>query len=194
MLKTTKDLCHEPQYYSSENSVDAIIVLGAAMYKSGPSLMLRDRLDAAVSLYKAGISKRILVSGDHGNTNYNEVQGMHDYLLDAGVIDEHIFMDHAGFNTYSSMYRAKEVFLIESAIISTQEFHLPRAVYLANSLGIDASGVICDQQDYFFVIRNKAREFLARVKDWYQAEIFKPEPQYLGEPISIHGTGLATHD
>ncbi len=194
ILKSTNNLNHAPQYYSAENSVDAIIVLGAAMYKSGPSLMLRDRLDAAIVLYEAGVSERILVSGDHGKTSYNEVQGMREYLLNAGIADEDIFMDHAGFNTYSSMYRAKDVFLVKSAIISTQEFHLPRAVYLANRLGLKANGVICDQHDYFFLGRNKAREFLARVKDWLQAEIFQPEPQYLGEPISIHGSGLATHD
>lgn len=194
ILQTARADCHTIENFGPDDSVDAIIVLGAAMYNSGPSLMLRDRLEAAISLYDAGVSERILVSGDHGRNDYNEVEGMRTYLLAAGIPDEHIFMDHAGFDTYSSMYRAKNVFMIKTAVISTQEFHLSRAVYLARRLGLDASGVICDQHDYLFMGRNEIRESLARVKAWLQAELFHSKPRYLGDVIDIRGSGLNTHD
>jgi vancomycin permeability regulator SanA len=194
ILQVARDNTHTPEHFSSDNSIDAIIVLGAAMYNSGPSLMLRDRLDAAISLYEIGVSDRILVSGDHGQDDYNEVEGMRTYLLAAGIPDMHIFMDHAGFDTYSSMYRAKDIFLIDTAIISTQEFHLYRAVYLARRLGIDASGVICDKHDYLFMGKNELRESFARVKACFQAELLHSQPRYLGDPIDIHGSGINTHD
>ena len=194
ILRSTEDSRHPLSYYDEGASVDAIIVLGAAMYRSGPSLMLRDRLDAAIALYEAGVSERILVSGDHGRNDYNEVDGMRTYLLEAGIPDEQIFMDHAGFDTYSSMYRARDVFLVRSAVISTQEFHLSRAVYLARRLGLDASGVVCDNHDYFFMGRNNLRESLARVKAWLQVELLHSKPRYLGDPIDIRGSGLNTHD
>ena len=115
---------------------DAIIILGAYVRPDGAlSWILRDRLDTGLELYRAGLAPKILVSGDHGQKNYNEVQTMKDYLLDHDVPAQDIFMDHAGFDTYDSLYRARDIFQVKSAIIVTQNFHLPRALYIARRLG-----------------------------------------------------------
>jgi len=116
---------------------DAVMILGAKVYSNGnPSPLLRERLDYGYELYSRGKAKKILVSGDHGQNDYDEVNAMREYLITKGVPIEDIFMDHAGFNTYDSMYRAKAVFCIETLLICTQEFHIGRAVYIARSLGI----------------------------------------------------------
>lgn len=132
------------QYFISETEapqVDAILVLGARVYTNGtPSPLLQDRLDYGYRLYQQGKAERIIVSGDHGQKEYNEVQAMKAYLLAKGVPEEHIFMDHAGFNTYDSLCRTKEVFQVKSLIICTQEFHMPRAVYIGRRLGIETYG------------------------------------------------------
>ena len=118
--------------YSDINNVPKSytgLVLGAFVSERGtPSYVLRQRLDKAVELYKAGKIERILVSGDHGKKNYDEVNGMKEYLLKNGIPLKDIFLDHAGFDTYSSMVRAKEIFEVDSVIIITQKFHLPRSV------------------------------------------------------------------
>ena len=120
---------------------DAVMVLGAKVYNNGkPSPVLRDRLDYGYELYAQGKVKKILVSGDHGQIDYDEVNIMKDYLIEKGVPREDIFMDHAGFNTYDSMYRAKAIFCIETLLISTQDFHIARSIYIARKLGIDAYG------------------------------------------------------
>lgn len=174
---------------------DAIIVLGAKVWTSGqPSYMLQDRLDVASELYYAGAAPRVLVSGDHGTEEYDEVNNMRRYLEDKGVPTEAIFMDHAGFDTYSTMYRARDVFVVKSAIVVTQKYHLYRAVFLADSMGIDAQGVACDRYKSKYQLYYSARELLARTKDWFEAEVTKPKPKYLGDAIPISGSGLLTHD
>ncbi len=174
--------------------VDAIIVLGAAMYASGPSPMLKDRLDVAIMLYQQGISDRIIVSGDHGQREYDEVTGMQTYLLHANIPIEDIFLDHAGLNTYSSLYRAKAIFSVQTAVISTQDFHLARAIYIANRLGMDVLGAISDQQRYPGILKNHVRELLARMKAIMMVEILHSKPKYLGDPIDLSGSGLQTVD
>jgi len=152
-----------------------------------PSLTLRDRLDHGYELYALGKAKKILVSGDHGQKDYDEVNAMKDYLMEKGVPREDIFMDHAGFNTYDSMYRAKEIFGVESLLICTQDFHIARSVYIARSLGIDAYGYPCDDNGINTRL-NKLRESFARVKA--VADIFvKRKPKYLGDAIPISGDG-----
>lgn len=174
---------------------DAIIVLGAKVWDQGqPSYMLRDRLDVAYELWAAGVSNRILVSGDHGSDNYDEVNNMRRYLEDRGVPTDIIFMDHAGFDTYSTMYRARDVFVVKSAVVVTQQYHLYRAVFLARSMGLEAQGVACDRYKTKRQLYYDVREFAARVKDFFLAKVFKPEPKYLGDELPISGSGIVTHD
>jgi len=171
---------------------DAIMVLGALVYQSGrPSPLVADRLDYGYELYIQGKAKKILVSGDHGRYNYDEVNSMREYLMDKGVPREDIFMDHAGFNTYDSMYRAKAIFEIESLLISTQNFHIDRSVFIARKLGIDAYGYPCEDKAMYNMRWMNAREKLARVKAVWDTTV-KRKPKYLGEVIPISGSGIAT--
>jgi vancomycin permeability regulator SanA len=180
---------------SSVQPADCIIVLGALVQPDGqPSLMLKDRLDVAYELYSAGAAPKLLVSGDHGTKSYDEVNNMRKYLEGKGVPTDAIFMDHAGFDTYDTMYRARDVFGVKSAIVVTQKYHLYRAVYLAQSMGVNVQGVACDRYRSRMQLYYDARELAARAKDFFGAEIFKPAPKYLGDAIPISGSGVATHD
>ena len=173
---------------------DCILVLGCLVKNSGePSHMLEDRLKRAVELYHAGVAPKLLMSGDHGRTDYNEVEAMKQYAIENGVPSEDVFMDHAGFSTYDSCYRAKEIFKAEKIIIVTQEYHLYRALYIAESMGMEAYGVHADYRTYINQSVRDAREVLARVKDFLYV-LFRPEPTYLGEAIPISGDGNVTND
>jgi SanA protein len=175
--------------------VEAAIVLGCFVYPDGsPSAMLYDRVLTGVELYKAGKVDKLLMSGDHGEKSYNEVKAMRLLAEKMGVPIRDIFMDHAGFNTYESMYRARDVFRVKSAIIVTQDFHLNRAVYLSKKMGIETYGVKADKRRYLQTEFYHYREIPARVKAFLQAEILKPKPTFLGTPIPITGDGRATHD
>ena len=171
---------------------DCILVLGCGVYGDTPSHMLEDRLLQGIELYENGASNKMLMSGDHGRENYDEVNVMKDFAIDRGVKSRDIFMDHAGFSTYESMYRAKEVFKAEKIIIVTQDYHLYRAIYDARALGIEAYGVASDPRTYSGQAYRDLGEILARNKDFLYG-IIKPEPTYLGEPIPIHGNGNATN-
>ncbi len=172
--------------------IDCILVLGAGVRDDGrPSDMLRDRIDTGVLLYESGAAPKIMMSGDHGRVEYDEVNVMRDRALDAGIPSADIFMDHAGFSTYDSLYRAKDVFLADRVIIVTQAYHLPRALYIARALGIEAYGVPADLNRYFGQSGRELREAAARVKDMLYC-ILRPEPVYLGETIPISGNGEAT--
>ena len=179
---------------SAASGYDCILVLGCGVRTDGtPSPMLRDRLDCALALYRAGVSGKLLLSGDHGTKGYNEVGAMKRYMLEAGVPSEDLFMDHAGFSTYESIYRAKAVFQAENVLIVTQRYHLYRALYLANALGLRAQGAAAEGENYAGQTMRDLREILARAKDFFKA-IFKPEPTYLGEAIPVWGSGNATDD
>ena len=183
-----------PEEAAELTDVDCILVLGCLVNDGGvPSDMLHDRLRQSVELYKMGAAPKLLMSGDHGREYYNEVDAMKIYAVGQGIASEHVFMDHAGFSTYESMYRAKEIFGVKKVIIVTQEYHLYRAVYIARSLGLDAYGVTSDYNRYIGQFRRDVREVLARVKD-FGTSIFKPEPTYLGETIPIWGDGNLTND
>ena len=174
--------------------VDCIIVLGCQVKDNGSlSDMLRDRMWRALELYEAGAAPKLLVSGDHGREDYDEVGAMKNYAIENGVPSENIFMDHAGFSTYETVYRAKEIFEAEKVIIVTQEYHLYRALYIAELLGIEAYGVSSDFHNYAGQTMRECREILARCKDWAMC-IFKPEPTYLGETIPVSGNGDLTND
>ncbi|MCL5735701.1 MAG: YdcF family protein [Actinobacteria bacterium] len=171
----------------------AAIVLGALVHADGtPSPMLADRLETAVKLYKAGKVDKLLLSGDHGRTTYDEVNAMLDYVVARGVPDEDVFTDHAGFSTYDTMYRARDVFKVHSAIVVTQGFHLPRAVYTARSLGLEATGVAADIRPYGNEWRFAIRDWLARAKAFLDLKITRPGPRFLGPVIPIDGDGRAT--
>lgn len=170
------------------------IVLGAMVSNTGyPSSFLKDRMDVAIELYQHQKIKRFLLSGDHGRKNYDEVNSMKNYLISKGINTEDIFLDHAGFDTYSTMVRAKEVFEIDNAIIVTQAFHLPRAVYIARSKGIKAYGIMADRQNYYSLVRLKMRETLAKVKAFAEVQINK-KPRFLGEKIPITGKSSLSYD
>lgn len=173
---------------------DAILVLGASVRANGQvSDILRDRLDTALALYEGKRAPKILVSGDHGSVDYDEVGTMKRYLTERKVAAGNIFMDHAGFSTYESMYRARHIFEVRKVLIVTQAYHLKRAVYVARSMGMEAYGVAADGPDrYRDIERYKQREFLARNKDFFYARIWKPKPSLLGDRVPITGDGRAT--
>ena len=174
--------------------VDCILVLGCGVHDDGsPSDMLHDRLRRSVELYEAGAAPKLLMSGDHGRDGYDEVDAMKSFAVDAGIVSQDVFMDHAGFSTYESMYRAKEIFQAKKIIIVTQEYHLYRAMYIAEQLGMEAYGVSSNYRNYRGQDAMDTREVLARVKDVATC-IFKPEPTYLGETIPIWGDGNQTND
>ena len=174
--------------------VDCIIVLGCQVKDDGSlSHMLRDRLTRALEVYEAGAAPKLLMSGDHGREDYDEVGAIKQYAIDNGVPSENVFMDHAGFSTYETVYRAKEIFEADKVIIVTQEYHLYRALYIAEQLGVEAYGVSSDLNTYGGQSMRDAREVLARCKDWLMC-IFKPEPTYLGEAIPVSGNGDLTND
>ena len=175
-----------------EMNPDCILVLGAAVKGDVPSKILKDRLDVAIALYEAGVAPKLLLSGDNGQVNYNEVKVMAKYVLDAGVPDEDIFLDHAGFSTYESMYRARDVFTVKTAVVVTQKYHLYRALQIGKALGLDVKGVASDQKSYAGQIYRDIREIAARIKDVFQT-IIQPEPTYLGTEIPIDGDGGQTH-
>lgn len=173
---------------------DCILVLGAGVWQnSRPSFMLEDRLLQGIGLYQSGASNRLLMSGDHGRKEYDEVNVMKQFAVERGIASEHIFMDHAGFNTYDSLYRTKEIFQANKIIIVTQKYHMYRALYIANKLGIEAYGVSSNPRDYAGQKGRDLREVLARTKDFFHVAL-KPEPTYLGEAIPVYGNGDVTND
>ena len=131
-----------------KENYDAILVLGAGLKNGKPSPVLKDRLDTAYEAYIKGASAKIIVSGDHGRKNYDEVNVMKDYLISKGVPSDNIFMDHAGFSTYDTIYRAKEIFLCDKVLIITQEFHIFRSLYIAKKLDLEAEGVSATLSHY----------------------------------------------
>lgn len=179
--------------YSTLKDIDCIIVLGCGVWGEKPSPMLRDRIEKGIKLYKKGVSKKIIMSGDHGRCDYDEVNVMKKYAIDRDVPSENIFMDHAGFSTYESMYRAKEIFNAKSVVIVSQKYHLYRSIYIANRLGLNAYGVCSDPKKYQGQFHRDVREVFARNKDFITV-ILKPKPTYLGEVIPISGNGNITND
>ena len=166
---------------------DCILILGCGIIdENTPSDMLKDRLDMGMAAYQLGLAPRILISGDNGHEGYNEIHVMLHYLLDAGVPEEDIFCDHAGFSTYDSVHRAGSIFGANDIIIITQRYHLYRALFIAKGLGINAKGVCANQRSYMGKLYREAREVLARDKDCIKT-LIKAKPVYGGEPISLQG-------
>lgn len=195
VVNSTKDNILTAEQSAELKDVDCILVLGAGVHGTTLSHMLEDRVKTGINLYEIGSAPKILMSGDHGQDDYDEVNAMKDYAKEQGVPSEDIFMDHAGFSTYESMYRARDIFGCEKIIIISQEYHLHRAIYIAEYLGLEAYGVDSQLRPYAVDtnIYNTIREFLARNKDFLYVR-FDPKPTYLGEAIPINGNGDMTND
>ena len=162
-------------------NADCILVLGAGVRPDGsPSPMLEDRLIQGIDLYMMGDSKKLLMSGDNTRKGYDEVNTMKQYALDKGIASEDVFMDHAGISTYDSIYRAKEIFQADNIIIVTQQYHLYRALYISESLGINAYGVSANPRIYVGQELRDLREIMARVKDFVKC-VFKPPACCIGK-------------
>lgn len=177
----------------NDKKYDCILVLGAGVRNNYPSPMLEDRLKTAIELYNNKVAPKILVSGDHEYKNYDEVNVMKNYLIEAGIPSNDIFMDHAGLSTYDSIYRAKHIFKVKKMAIVTQKYHLYRSLYIANTLDINSIGVSANKRPYAYQTKRDIREIAARIKDFFKC-IIKPSPSYLGEVIPINGDGNITND
>lgn len=193
IISSSKKRIMSLEEVSELKDVDCILILGAGVWGDRPTYMLEDRLDYGITLYRMGASNRLLMSGDHGRKNYDEVNVMKDYAVNEGVLSSDVFMDHAGFSTYESLYRARDIFEAKKIIIVTQKYHLYRALYVADRLGLEAYGVASNPREYSGQGYRDAREVLARVKDFLYT-IVKPEPTYLGESIPVSGNGDVTND
>lgn len=162
---------------------ETVIVLGASVFSDGKlSGILQDRTNTAYDLFHQGKVKNFLVSGDHKTDDYNEVNAMANYLMEKGVPADKIKLDHAGFDTYDSMYRSKAVFGIKDAIIVTQDFHLPRAVFIAKNLDLPYKGLAAKNEFFQVSHKNKRRELFANFKALYEV-ILKNEPTTLEERL-----------
>ena len=180
---------------ASSLDADCILILGCRANGDEPSLMLKHRLETGIRLYMSGASQKLLMSGDHGTEGYDEVYAMKKYALKSGIDTDDVFCDHAGFSTYDSLCRAKEIFGCKKLIVVTQRFHLARAVYIGRRLGMEVYGVECDNGYVYGTAKiNSLRESLARVKAVLDCELLKPKPKYLGEAIPISGKGSVTDD
>jgi len=192
VVQTTASRILTAEKAATLSDVDCILVLGCGVRSDGtPTPMLADRLQYGVDLYNAGASGKLLMSGDHGQADYDEVNAMKKYALAQNIPSSDVFMDHAGFSTYESVYRARDIFQAKKIIIVTQKYHLHRALYIAKALGLDAYGVAADPRTYAGQTARDIREILARNKD-FLTSIFQPKPTYLGEAIPVSGNGDLT--
>lgn len=158
---------------------NTVIILGASVHSDGRlSPILKDRVDTALQLYQENKVNQFLVSGDHKTDDYDEVNAMRNYLLERGVPKDHILLDHAGFDTYDSMYRSQAVFGISNAIVVTQKFHLPRTLFIARNLGLNYTGFVAAPHNFNISNRILGREKLANFKAVWEI-IFNSEPTTL---------------
>ena len=191
MVKTTEKSIFTADTFKNDEKADCILILGAGVKDSKPKPMLRDRLITGIELYKSGAAKKIIMSGDHGRADYDEVNVMRSFAIEQGVRAEDIFLDHAGFSTYDSVYRAKNIFGAENIIIVSQKYHLYRALYIAKELGVKSAGVSADLNPYSGQLKRDIREIIARDKDFFKC-IIKPKAQIMGDKIPLDGDGSIT--
>jgi SanA protein len=196
------DLSYEINYLTIVSSKDptklpkatVAIVFGAAVYGKKPSPVLRDRLRCALALYQNKKVEKILLSGDNSSSDYNEIRPMLNFMLTNKVKKEDIFVDYAGFRTLDTLMRAKYIFQVQDAIIVTQKFHQPRAVYIAAKMGIRVASYEADQRVYKDKFKNRFREYLARNLAWYDLNLFNTHPKFLGITHPITENGNQTWD
>lgn len=193
VILSTMNNIYSEKTINNIQDIDCILILGAGIWDDKPSPMLEDRLNTGINLYNNNISNKIIMSGDHSRIDYDEVNVMKSYAINKGALSEDIFMDHAGFSTYDSIYRLKEIFKAKKVVIVTQKYHLYRALYIAKSLGIEAYGVPSDPRIYAGNLKRNVREILARDKDFIKS-IIKTKSTYLGEEIPVSGNGDITND
>jgi SanA protein len=193
------NLYYKKYIYSTDKApkTQAALVLGAYVHGNGkrsvPSTILKDRLNTAFELYKKGKIKKFILSGDHGNHEYDEVNAMKNYLLRKKIPANNIFLDHAGFSTYDSIVRAKKIFQVSSMTIISQNYHLRRALFIARAKNIKAFGVQADKRRYFNLKYYKLRELFSNIKNFCYV-IFNVKPKYLGKPIPITGKSKKSWD
>ena len=174
-------------------NVDCVLVLGCGVHPDGcPSDMLADRIAQGVALYENGTSPKLLMSGDHGRADYDEVNAMREMAVQAGLPADDVFMDHAGFSTYESMYRARHVFDVDRIIVSTQAYHLYRAMFIGQGLGMDTYGVASDKGSYDNQRDYSLRELGARTKDFFNTLFKVPVPSAQGESVDLSASGDLT--
>ena len=190
----------KPYVYSNANDLPekyTVILPGAKVYSNNVSSVVRDRIEGTLRCVNAGKAERILVSGDHGRKNYDEVNQIRLYMQRVYGTDESIiFMDHAGFSTYETMYRARDIFCVKDAIVVTQKFHIYRSVYIARKLGLDVVGLEAPEMVAYRKTLHYSwefREFMATIKAFLFL-ICKPKPTYLGEQIPITGDSKLSWD
>lgn len=160
------------------------LVLGASIWSGAPSRALKERLDTAALLYTEGKVKKLILSGDNRAVDYNEPEAMKRYLIEKGIPERDLVLDYAGRRTYDSCYRAKDIFHVQALIVITQDFHLPRALYLCNALGVDALGVAADTTYPVQWFNSYLREIPATIQAWIDINITKPTP-VLGNPEKV---------
>ncbi|MCK9578329.1 YdcF family protein [bacterium] len=171
-----------------------VLILGAAVKPNKEmSDVFRDRVDTAIELYNRKKASKIIVSGDHGKKYYDEVNVAKKYILEKGVSPDDIFLDHAGFDTYDSIYRAKYIFEAASIIVVTQDFHLPRAIFIGRRLGHNIQGFSADLHNYSGIILMQNREIFANVKAYLDI-LLNEKPEFLGQKINLNGSGVNTWD
>lgn len=184
MISSTKEQIIELDDITDINDFDAIIILGCRVNGDSPSLMLVKRLEKGIEVYNK-INTKILLTGDNSRKDYDEVNVMRDYLIGSDIDSKDIVLDHAGLNTYDSIYRAKYIFEAKKVVIVTQRYHMYRALYLANELDLEAVGIVADDiPQKGIMLKNKIREILSRDKNYFKV-LFKPKSKYLGEVIPI---------
>lgn len=191
MVKATEKNIFTADTFKNDEKADCILILGAGVKDDKPKPMLRDRLLTGIELYKSGAAEKIIMSGDHGRADYDEVNVMRAFALEQGVSAEDIFLDHAGFSTYDSVYRAKNIFGAENIIIVSQKYHLYRALYIAKKLDVKAAGVSANLNTYGGQLKRDIREIIARDKDFFKC-IVKPEAEIMGDKIPLDGDGSIT--
>lgn len=191
IVKSTEKSIFTEDALGDTSEADCILILGAGVKNGKPTPMLRDRLLTGIKLYENGKAAKIIMSGDHGSAAYDEVNVMRLFAAERGVKEEDIFTDHAGFSTYDSIYRAKNIFEADNIIIVSQKYHLHRALYIAERLGVNAVGVSANLNPYGGQLKREIREILARDKDFFKC-IIKPESEYMGDKIPVSGDGRST--
>ena len=191
MVKATEKNIFTADTFKNDEKADCILILGAGVKDDKPKPMLRDRLLTGIELYKSGAAEKIIMSGDHGRADYDEVNVMRSFAIEQGVRAEDIFLDHAGFSTYDSVYRAKNIFGAENIIIVSQKYHLYRALYISEKLDVKAAGVSPNLNTYGGQLKRDIREIIARDKDFFKC-IIKPEAEIMGDKIPLDGDGSIT--
>jgi SanA protein len=175
--------------YADANSTPPMpvaIVFGAGYWPSGRlSSALADRMETAIALYEAGVVNKLLLTGDNRFVDYNEPAVMAEYALNRGVPRDDLVLDYAGRRTYDSCYRAKAIFGVTRAVLVTQAFHLPRALYTCHRLGLESVGVVADRRSYIRSAWYQLRELFALTRAWLDVNLFRPTP-VLGDPIPVN--------